>query len=210
MAKFLDMTGKRYGRLTVLGVSKKVQSGKRKRYYWDCVCDCGNSIEVRTDVLTQGMTKSCGCLKKEQDKTNLVANHSHKLSHTKLWDAYYGMIGRCYNPNDYRYADWGGRGIEVCDEWKNDFSAFVAWSYDNGYSKEKTIDRIDNNRNYGPDNCRWTNFKTQSRNRRSNVLVEYNGEFITIVELSEILKIPYKTAYSRYRKLGVKRSDLYK
>lgn len=208
MPKFKDLTGEKFGRLTVIGVSRKVESGNRKRYYWHCKCDCGNDKEVRTDCLTNGLVKSCGCLKKEQDRINLTKYHKHKLSHTKLWDTYYGMKSRCYDKEDKRYDDYGGRGIKICDEWLGNFENFVSWSLENGFSESLQIDRINNNLGYSPENCRWISQKENCRNRRSNVMLEYDGKMITLVELSEILNIPYKTAYSKYRKYCIKRSNL--
>ena len=208
MPNFKNLTGEKFGRLTIIGVSRKVESGNRERYYWRCKCDCGNEKEVRTDCLTSGLVKSCGCLKKDQDKINLTKYHKHKLSHTKLWDTYYGMKSRCYDKTDKRYSDYGGRGIELCPEWLENFENFVSWSLENGFDDNLQIDRIDNDSGYSPQNCRWISIKENCRNRRSNVMIEYQGKMITLVELSEILNIPYKTAYSKYRKYGVKRCDL--
>lgn len=203
-----DLTGQHFGRLTVIGISKKVLRGKRFRYYWNCLCDCGNKVEARTDCLTRGLVKSCGCLKKEQDLINLTKHHRHKLSHTKLWDTYYKMKSRCYNKNDSHYSYYGGRGISICDEWLNSFDAFAQWSVENGVSDNLQIDRIDNNGNYEPSNCRWVTLKENCRNRSTNVMIPYNNGYVTLVEYAEILGIPYKTAYSKYRKLGIKRKDL--
>ena len=208
MAHFKDLTGERFGRLVVIGVSRRVKGGKRERYYWKCKCDCGRIKEVRTDCLTGGLVQSCGCLKKEQNRINLTKFHRHKLSHTKLWDTYYSMKSRCYDPADKRYKDYGGRGIKVCEEWKNSFDEFANWAVSHGFDKNLQIDRINNNGDYSPENCRWVTQKENCRNRRSNVLIEYNGKMITLVEFSEIMNIPYKVAYSKYRKMCVKRSDL--
>ena len=208
MAHFKDLTGERFGRLVVIGVSRRVKSGKRERYYWKCKCDCGRIKEVRTDCLTGGLVQSCGCLKKEQNRINLTKFHRHKLSHTKLWDTYYSMKSRCYDPADKRYKDYGGRGIKVCEEWKNSFDEFANWAVSHGFDKNLQIDRINNNGDYSPENCRWVTQKENCRNRRSNVLIEYNGKMITLVEFYEIMNIPYKVAYSKYRKMCVKRSDL--
>ena len=109
---------------------------------------------------------------------------------------------------DTHYYNYGGRGIIVCDEWKNSFDKFVQWAFDNGYKQGLQIDRIDNNGNYEPVNCRWVDVKQNCRNRGSNVLVEYEGKMLTIVELSEILNRPYKEVYYKYRKYGIKRKDL--
>lgn len=208
MAEFKDLTGMKFGKLKVIGISRKVQSGKRERYYWNCKCDCGNTKEVRTDCLTLGGTQSCGCMKKEQDKINLTKFHRHKLSNTNLWHVYYGILHRCYNKEDTHYNNYGGRGITVCDEWKQSFDEFVQWSFSNGYEKGLQIDRINNDGNYEPDNCRWVTVKKNCRNRSTNVLVEYDGKFVTIAELSEILNEPYDKVYWKYRKKGVKRKDL--
>lgn len=208
MPKFKDLTGQKFGRLTVMGISKKYKSGKRQRYYWACICDCGNKKDVRTDCLTKGLVKSCGCLKKEQDRTNLTKFHRHKLSHTNLWCVYYDMKARCYNPKDSHYFNYGGRGIQICNEWLNSFDSFVKWSLANGYSDHLQIDRIDNNGDYEPSNCRWVTCKENCRNRSTNVLIPYEDGYITLAEYAEVLGIPYKVAYRKYRKFCIKRSDL--
>lgn len=208
MAEFLDLTGKEYGRLTVIKLSEKRKSGKRFRFYWLCSCECGNEKKVRTDGLTSGNIRSCGCLRNEQAVKNVKGNHKHKLSHTKLWYTYYGMLDRCYDKSDERYNDYGGRGINICDDWKNNFESFATWAIENGYNDTLTIDRIDNNGDYSPNNCKWSTIQEQSRNRRSNLMIMLNGELMTLMELSETMNIPYKTAYSRYREHCVKRKDL--
>lgn len=208
MAEFLDLVGNKYGRLEVLKLAEKRLSGKRYRYFWLCKCECGEQKTVRTDGLTSGNVQSCGCLKKEQDRRNLTANHSHKLSGTKLWHTYYSMLDRCYDKNNERYEIYGGRGIRVCDDWKNSFTSFSEWALQNGYQDKLTIDRINNNGDYEPSNCRWSTQKEQARNRSSNLMIKLNGELMTLIELSEKMEIPYKTAISRYRHLCVKRRDL--
>ena len=135
-----DLTGKRFGRLTVIGVE---DNGKRKTYY-ACQCDCGNVKVIRADALVSGCTVSCGCKKREQDRLNLTANHSHKMSGTRLYNIWSGLKGRCNNPNDPRYDRYGGRGISVCDEWNTSFQSFYDWAINNEYSEDLTIDRIDN------------------------------------------------------------------
>lgn len=208
MAKFKDLSGQTFGKLTVICISRKVKSGKRERYYWKCKCDCGNMKEVRTDCLTYGMVRSCGCIKKEQDKINLTKFHRHKLTNTHIWHVYYGMLKRCYNVNDKRYENYGGRGIEVCEEWKNSFDAFADWSFKNGYEDGLQLDRINNNGNYEPCNCRWTTAKEQARNRRSNVIVMYQGEKMTLIEASERSGLPYSTIHSRWRR-GIRGKELF-
>lgn len=199
MPNFKDLTGQRFGRLVVIGVREKRTSGNRERYYWDCICDCGNHQIVRTDCLTKGLVQSCGCLKAEQDEINLRENHRHKLSGTRLYQEWVSMKRRCFNPNDKRYADYGGRGITVCEEWTAVPDQFFDWSLKNGYDDNLTIDRIENDGNYAPDNCRWVDRKTQSRNRRSNVRVQYEGKEITLIELSEKTGISYNCLSYRYK-----------
>ena len=111
------------------------------------------------------------------------------------------MKGRCYNPNDPSYKNWGGRGIAICDEWKDDFTCFYTWATENGYSEYLTIDRIDNNGNYTPENCRWASQKTQSRNRRSNVSITIGRETKSLVEWCEIFKLSYTTVNARYKRM---------
>ena len=200
MAKFVDLTGARFGKLTVVTVKGKRVSGSRFRWYWECVCDCGKTTVARTDSLRRGSVRSCGCLKEAQDRTNLVANHRHKLSGTRIYHEWVTMKRRCLNESDKRYVDYGGRGIMVCDEWKDKPDAFFEWAIANGYRDDLTIDRIDNNGNYEPSNCRWVTAKEQSRNRRSNVLVEYMGRQITLVELAERTGISAACLRARYSK----------
>lgn len=194
--------------LEVLEIYMK-KCGNRNRKYAKCKCSCGNIFELRYDSL--GKTKSCGCLKKEQDKINLL-HRTHGLSGTKLWNTHQGMLNRCYRKSDERYNNYGGRGIKVCEEWKNSFESFVEWSLNNGFvnSNKYSIDRIDNNLGYSPNNCRWATSKEQCRNRRSNVFVSYKGKNITLVELSEKTGIPYKRIWSRYKRGNTLKEIIYK
>lgn len=153
MGNFIDLTGKRFGKLTVLhrGVNgKKVQ--------WVCKCDCGKVTTVQGINLTNGHTRSCGCLISE-------SNTKHGQWNTRLYRIYHAMKQRCYNSNCAPFPHYGGRGITICPEWKNDFQAFHDWAMSHGYSDELTIDRIDVNGNYEPGNCRWTTKTWQSFNR---------------------------------------------
>lgn len=208
MGEFKDLTGQVFGKLTVIGISRKVQSGKRERYYWKCQCQCGNEKEVRTDCLTSGSIRSCGCLKSEQDAINLSAFHRHKLSNTHLWYVYYGLLSRCYNSKNKSYKNYGGRGIEVCEEWRNSFDSFAEWAKKTGYADGLQIDRIDNNGNYEPANCRWTTVRLQSRNRRSNIVVSYKGEEMTLIEASERSGLPYDALNARWHR-GVRGEELF-
>lgn len=131
----------------------------------------------------------------------------HRMSHTRLYRVWDGMISRCHREKYHSYKRYGGRGITVCDEWRNDFHAFYEWAIRNGYHEGLSIDRIDNDKGYSPDNCRWVTMKVQGNNKRSNHYIEYNGETHTIAEWSEILGIPRNVLYHRFeRGWSVKRA----
>ena len=208
MAVFKDLTGKNFGRLEVLKLSREVKSGKRYRKYWLCKCECGNEKEIRTDSLTSGSVKSCGCLKEEQNKVNLIKNHSHKQSGKRLYYIWQGMKQRCFDVNNDRYLRYGGRGITVCEEWLTS-NNFFNWALLNGYEENLTIDRIDNDGNYEPSNCKWSTIKEQCNNRSTNILVEYEGKEVTLKKLSEMLNISYGCLNARYRK-GKRGNELIK
>ena len=141
-------------------------------------------------------------MKKEQDRINLEANHSHKQSGTRLYQIWQGMKGRCYNPHDTRYDRYGGRGIIVCDEWRENFQAFYDWAVQNGYDETLTIDRIDNDGNYCPDNCRWSSKEEQARNRSSNINITIGNATKTLTEWCEIFQVDYKMVVARYKRNG--------
>ena len=193
-----DLTGKRFGKLVVVGLDDK---GTRKTY-WVCQCDCGNIKSVRSDSLQCGAIKSCGCLKKEQDKINLTANHSHKQSGTRIYYIWQGIKNRCGNPNDARYMRYGGRGIKVCEEWKNSFETFWEWALNSGYKDNLTIDRINNDGDYCPDNCRWADAATQCNNRESNVKIKIGNTTKTLLEWCKIFDVDYSTVHARYERNG--------
>ena len=190
-----DLTGQRFGRLTVIGVDDR---GARKTYFI-CNCDCGKMKSVRSDSLICGAIRSCGCLKHEQDESNLDRS-THNLSKTKLYRTWQGMKKRCYDPHDARYDRYGGRGITVCEEWKDDFLAFHDWALNNGYGDGLTIDRINNDQGYSPDNCRWASQQEQSRNRGSNIKITIGNATKTLTEWCEIFELDYKTIVARYHR----------
>ena len=187
MAKFKDRTGERYGRLLVLEHYGKDHRGK---HLWKCVCDCGNEVVVRGEYLKSGHTKSCGCNK------SISHTITHGKSKSRLYKIWVGMKERCYNPNRNSYCWYGAKGICVCDEW-DDFENFYDWSMNNGYSDELTIDRIDSNGNYCPENCRWSTDREQANNRSTNRIIEYNGESHTLEEWSRITGIASNTIRMR-------------
>ena len=199
-----DLTGERFGRLTVIGLHPT----ETRKTYWECQCDCGNKNVVRSDSLQCGAIRSCGCLKKEQDKQNLWSSEAKKkylanggkFSGTRLYEIWQGMKSRCYYENDSRYSRYGGRGIAMCDEWRKDFLTFREWALNNGYSETLTIDRIDNDGNYCPENCRWATIKEQCRNRSSNIKIKIGSEEKTLTEWCEIFGVDYKRALGRYHR----------
>lgn len=191
-----DLTGKRFGKLYVIGVD---ENGGRKTKYL-CQCDCGMIKSIRADALIGGMTKSCGCIKKDQDKINLTANHSHKMSGTRIYRIWQGLKGRCENENNPRYDRYGARGIKVCEEWDKSFESFYEWSMKNGYSEDLSIDRIDNDGDYSPRNCKWSTNEEQCNNRSTCIYMTIGNETKTLMQWCEIFNIDYKMVYARYKR----------
>ncbi len=184
MGLLIDLTGKRYGRLVVLGIAER-RSGQTM---WKCQCDCGNIVITYGREIKKGNILSCGCYRKERIK---LANTKHDKYNTRLYRIWKGIKERCLNKNSKHYFRYGLRGISICEEWRNDFKAFYDWAMANAYADNLTIDRIDVNGNYEPSNCRWATMKEQSNNRRNNHYIEFNGEKHSLKEWSEIIKIPY-------------------
>lgn len=159
----LHREGERYGKLVVMEEAESIYSktGKMIRR-WKCKCDCGNITIVRHGDLRNGSTVSCGCYNYEKES----AAKTHGYSRTKLGNVFEGMKQRCNNPKNKNYEKYGGRGIKICTEWLNDPKKFFDWAIKNGYKEGLSIDRIDVNGNYEPDNCRWADNETQCLNQR--------------------------------------------
>ena len=194
---FNDLTDNNYGRLTVLKKDDE-RSQKTKRTFWLCKCKCGNVVSVRSDMLGV-KTFSCGCLKKEQDGKNL-GRFTTGESHSRLASTWYHIKARCYNPKQNLYECYGGRGISVCDEWRDDFIKFKEWAINNGYSDDLTIDRIDVDGNYEPTNCRWATLQDQLNNKRNTLWIEHNGKWKSLAEAykEEETTVTYQTVRERY------------
>ena len=196
MSKCKDLTGQKFGRLTVIGLSER----QSRKTYWICQCDCGNVSEHRSDGLLNGSIKSCGCYKKEVSAKNVSKNHTHKQSGTRIYRIWQAMKNRCFDINDKRYARYGGRGITVCDEWKNNFLMFYQWAIANGYNENLTIDRINNNGNYCPENCRWATAKEQANNRSSNVIYKIGNVTKQLSEWCELFGLNCKSILARFNR----------
>ena len=182
---FIDMTGRRFDRLQVVRLAR---IDKDNRAVWHCVCDCGNEVDVVGKSLRNGNTHSCGCLNLENATKRIVAlNTKHGKAHTRLFTVWTSMKTRCENPNATNYANYGGRGITICDSWKNSFEAFYDWAISQGYDASAkrgkyTVDRIDNGKGYSPDNCRLANSSQQADNRRSTRHLTFNGKTMNLSE----------------------------
>lgn len=178
------------------------------RSVWICKCDCGKTVEICTSKLLSGVRKSCGCMEEKAQKAFIKNLTTHNESKTKLYKTWRGILDRCYNPNIKSYKNYGARGISMCEEWKNSYENFRDWSLDNGYDEsknrnEQSIDRIDVNGNYEPSNCRWSDSRTQSRNKRNVRLIVYQDEDITISEFCEKVGISDKSFAYRWIKKGI-------
>lgn len=167
-----DLTNMRFGRLVAI---RKVEPFRTKDNSihcagWECQCDCGKHIIVRSNSLVMGKTKSCGCLNREKPSNNIT----HNMSNTKIYSIYKGILARCRNPNVQNYSHYGGRGITVCEEWmgKNGFENFYDWAIKNGYKEGLTIERINVDGNYCPQNCKFIPFNEQAFNKSNSYIVD--------------------------------------
>lgn len=183
--KLIDLTGEKFGRLTVVSRAPS----KNKRTYWSCMCDCGNACTVEGYNLTSGKTKSCGCFSAGTRKFE-------NMSESRLYHIWEGMIRRCEKPKRENYKYYGGRGIKVCPEW-HDFSKFQMWAFENGYEDYLTIERKNGNGDYCPENCCWASWEEQNNNRRNNRILEIAGVKMTLTQAAGIYGVSRTTVYKR-------------
>jgi hypothetical protein len=190
MSKRIDISGIRYGRLVV----SQYHGMRLQRPHWECICDCGKITVVYGQHLKNGMTKSCGCY--HRDQTSL-AKREHGRSRSKIHWIWVAMKQRCSNPANKGYPDYGGRGITVCQRWMK-FENFLSDMGDrpNGYS----LDRIDNNKGYSKENCRWASVQLQSRNKRSSKLITFNNETLSESEWARKLGLSRGCVIARRKK----------
>lgn len=200
MGQVIDLTGKRFGMLTVLrqGESRPVGKHNRLKLYWVCRCDCGTIKEIVGDNLRSGATNSCGC---QVTKATIERSTKHGYSRrgenrSRIYKIWSKMKARCEHENDPAYKDYGGRGIKLCDGW-HDFLTFKDWSYNHGYTDDLTIDRIDVNGNYEPDNCRWVGWDIQHNNTRNTIKVTLGDITHSLSEWCRELNLRYSTVQSR-------------
>jgi len=189
-----EFIGKKFGRLTVLEINHAMQ-GKYNKWMWKCRCDCGNIGEYRSEYVCSGHTTSCGCALLD-NKSNLQHGECKSRLHT-IWCV---MRERC-RPGHMASHWHGDRGISVCQEW-NDYKTFAKWAKESGYNDTMSIERIDNDGNYCPENCKWIQRPLQARNRRTTMYVDYNGERMSLAEACELANVPYKQTWERIKRLG--------
>ena len=205
MAKFKDLTGSKFGRLFVINQSEKhIYPSGSSRITWNCKCDCGSILKVRSNSLTSGNTTSCGCLQIEKTKERSITHGMTKSPEYRTWQ---NAKRRCLNPKSKDYEYYGGRGIAMCEEWINDFETFLK---DMGNRpKNGTLERINVNLGYCAENCKWATMKEQCNNRSNNRLIEYNGEIKTLQQWADIIGVHSDKVRHRVNK-GKTINEIYK
>ena len=204
MGRLIDLTGKTFERLTVIGRADNLNG----QTAWICQCSCEDrTIKiVRGSDLKKGTVRSCGCLHNELSRKKMLAlkdvakTDGHGMTHTKLYRVWKGMRERCNYTQHKSYKYYGERGIKVCEHWNNEFMSFYKWAIDTGYQDGLTLDRIDNNGNYEPTNCRWVTRKEQSINKRNNKWIEIDGVRKTLTDWCRYYNISPSTVWARINK----------
>ena len=198
--RLIDLSGQRFGKLTVINRAPN----HRGRTMWNCICDCGNKSIISACHLRSGHSTSCGCYKAE----NMSSLFSiHKMTNTPLYRMYRNMLNRCYYKGSDHYESYGARGITVCDEWKTGFEAFYQWAVNHGYENGLSIDRVDVDGNYCPENCRFIPINEQAYNKQDTRYVNYNGELLPLAKVAEAVGIDSGTIAARMDRWGWSEQD---
>lgn len=192
--RFIDLNGKRFGRLEVIEYAGRHQSPSGSYTLWTCLCDCGNTVTTASKSLRNGIAKSCGCFRSDDAA---MRHTTHGMTRSPEFSSWQAMRARCQRPSHTYYKDYGGRGITICERWES-FEAFLA---DMGPrpSLKHQIERIDNNGNYEPSNCHWIEAFQQGRNKRNNRLLSYRGETLHIAEWSRRTGLSRETIWHRLK-----------
>lgn len=191
MSELINLIGKKFNHLTVIERAENAPHGISR---WVCECECGNRTIVRGSNLKSGAVKSCGCL------SHIPYNKTHGESKSRLYRKWKSMLSRCECEKDKAYKNYGARGIHVCEEW-HDFLTFKNWVLQTRTCENDTLERIDVNKGYSPDNCTWIPLSQQAKNRTSAVIINYNGETHSLMEWCELLNLNYKNVHNRIYKL---------
>lgn len=195
MSRYKNISGQKFGRLIAI---ERIGQDEQGILLWKCKCECGNEVIVRVSNLINGHTKSCGCLQKEKAaEVNTIHGGTKRENKSRLFVVWCNMKSRCFNEKATGYGYCGARGISVCRKWRESYEVFRKWSLENGYSEDLQIDRIDNERNYKPANCRWITSQKQNNNRRNNRLLTYQGETKTVAEWARKVEIKRGTLSAR-------------
>lgn len=209
MKKRIDRIGEVIGRLTIIDIAPdRFDKRGKPRQYWVCRCECGAVKEIRNDGLNGKRTMSCGCLQRDRaSQINRGRTDGFKYgdSRERIHNIWYLIKFRCEDPASPSFHNYGGRGIRMCEEWSDGITGyfkFKEWSLNNGYREGLSIDRINNNGDYSPENCRWVDTYTQGNNKRNNVLIEYGGRTQTLSQWARELGVPTKNLHNRIRVLG--------
>lgn len=189
-----DLTGQRFGRLVAV---KRGENDKNNHTTWVCKCDCGNTKIINANNLRTGKSQSCGCATKESARKRKT---THGESKTRLYKIWAEIKERCYSPKNTSYKYYGERGIKMCNEWFYSYGTFKEWASTNGYTDELTIDRINVNGNYEPNNCRWATYKEQANNKRNNRFIMFNNEIHTLAEWADIVNIDQDILFMRLKR----------
>lgn len=193
MGNIIDLSGKKYNRLTVI----KFDYRKGTDYFWICRCECGNVKSIKSNAFKSGGTKSCGCYSIEVRK--LIGTTHGEANNSKEYRTWLAIKRRCLDKNDNRYNDYGGRGIQICEEWAYSYQNFLL-GVGRAPSKEHSIDRIDVNGHYEPGNCRWATRIEQQNNMRSNRIITHDGESKTLAQWCRHLGLRYGTVSTRIKR----------